>query len=146
MEKVKTDTSVSKGSKKVKTRHSDAELAEFKELIEVKCDAARKEVKSFEASLQRRSNNGIGKDFRFDAEDGAYSQETEYLTVMMNRQVRFIDHLEKALERIANKSYGRCRDTGELISKNRLLVVPHATLSLEAKIKRDGVLTGFNVS
>jgi RNA polymerase-binding transcription factor DksA len=67
-------------------------------------------------------------------EDGSLTLEREYLTQMAARQLQYIDHLEKALMRIANKTYGICRVTGKLIDKDRLRAVPHATLSMEAKL------------
>ncbi|MEX0813264.1 MAG: TraR/DksA C4-type zinc finger protein [Chitinophagales bacterium] len=119
---------------KEKTRYSDAELAEFKELIEQKIESARKELKFLQDQINTSSESSIGGDFKFGGvEDGAATQEKEYLNQMAARQMKFVDHLEKALERIANKTYGICRETGKLISKERLKAVPHATLSIEAK-------------
>ena len=66
-------------------------------------------------------------------EDGSMSMEREQLSQMASRQIQFIDHLEKAMMRIENKTYGICRVTGKLIDKARLRAVPHATLSIEAK-------------
>lgn len=121
-----------------KTRYTDTELAEFKELIETKIDSARKELKYLQNQINRSSETSIGDNFKFSGvEDGAASQEKEYLNQMAARQMKFIDHLEKALERIANKTYGICRDTGKLISKERLKAVPHATLSIDAKNAQD---------
>lgn len=117
-----------------KTRYTDAELAEFEELIKEKAESARKELKFLQDQINRNSESSIGGDFKFGGiEDGAASQEKEYLNQMAARQLKFIEHLEKARERIANKTYGICRETGKLISKERLKAVPHATLSIEAK-------------
>ena len=66
-------------------------------------------------------------------EDGTSTSEREYLSQMASRQIQYIGHLEKAMIRIENKTYGICRETGKLISKERLRAVPHATLSIEAK-------------
>lgn len=121
-------------AKTEKTRYTDTELAEFKELIEQKIESARKELKFLQDQINRSSESSIGGDFKFGGvEDGAATQEKEYLNQMAARQMKFIEHLEKALERIANKTYGICRETGKLISKERLKAVPHATLSIEAK-------------
>lgn len=121
-------------SNKEKTRYSDSELAEFRELIEQKIESAKKELKFLQDQINTSSDSSIGGDFKFGGiEDSAASQEKEYLNSMAARQQKFIDHLEKALERIANKTYGICRETGKLISKERLKAVPHATLSIDAK-------------
>ena len=69
-------------------------------------------------------------------EDGSLSMEREQLSQMASRQINFIHNLEKALVRIENKTYGICRESGKLIEKARLKAVPHATLSMEAKLGR----------
>lgn len=77
---------------------------------------------------------GDDSDARFKGlEDGTSTSEREYLSQMASRQIQYIGHLEKAMIRIENKTYGICRETGRLISKERLRAVPHATLSIEAK-------------
>ncbi|GIV34922.1 MAG: hypothetical protein KatS3mg031_2457 [Chitinophagales bacterium] len=119
----------------VKTRYSDAELEEFKSLIMEKLEAARKELKYLHEQINRTAElGGDDSDTKFTGlEDGTGTSEKEYLSQMASRQIQYIDHLEKALVRIANKTYGICRETGKLISKERLRAVPHATLSIEAK-------------
>ncbi len=116
-------------------RYNDAELAEFKELITKKLDAAKKELAYLQGLITRKDEmGGDNDDARYmTMEDGSMSMEREQLSQMASRQITFIDHLEKALMRIENKTYGICRVTGKLIDKARLRAVPHATLSIEAK-------------
>ena len=116
-------------------RYSDAELAEFKELISKKLDSAKKELAYLQGLITRRDEMGGDEtDNRYmTMEDGSMSMEREQLSQMASRQITFIDHLEKAMMRIENKTYGICRVTGKLIDKARLKAVPHATLSIEAK-------------
>lgn len=115
-------------------RYSDADLAEFKELITKKLDAAKKELTYLQGLITRKDETGDMEDARYmTMEDGSVSMEREQLSQMASRQIQFIDHLEKALMRIENKTYGICRVTGKLIDKARLRAVPHATLSIEAK-------------
>jgi RNA polymerase-binding transcription factor DksA len=115
-------------------RYSDADLAEFRELITKKLDAAKKELAYLQGLITRKDETGDMEDARYmTMEDGSVSMEREQLSQMASRQITFIDHLEKALMRIENKTYGICRVTGKLIDKARLRAVPHATLSIEAK-------------
>jgi RNA polymerase-binding transcription factor DksA len=116
-------------------RYSDAELVEFRELINRKLDAAKKELAYLQGLITRKDEmGGDNDDARYmTMEDGSMSMEREQLSQMASRQITFIDHLEKALMRIENKTYGICRVTGKLIDKARLRAVPHATLSIEAK-------------
>lgn len=115
-------------------RYSDAELAEFKELILKKLDTAKKELAYLQGLITRKDESGDLDEGRYmTMEDGSMSMEREQLSQMASRQITFIDHLEKALMRIENKTYGICRVTGKLIDKARLRAVPHATLSIEAK-------------
>lgn len=116
-------------------RYSDAELTEFRELINRKLDAAKKELAYLQGLITRKDEmGGDNDDARYmTMEDGSMSMEREQLSQMASRQITFIDHLEKALMRIENKTYGICRVTGKLIDKARLRAVPHATLSIEAK-------------
>ncbi|MBS1916190.1 MAG: TraR/DksA C4-type zinc finger protein [Bacteroidetes bacterium] len=116
-------------------RYSDADLAEFRELINKKLDAAKKELAYLQGLITRKDEmGGDNDDARYmTMEDGSMSMEREQLSQMASRQITFIDHLEKALMRIENKTYGICRVTGKLIDKARLRAVPHATLSIEAK-------------
>ena len=115
-------------------RYSDADLAEFKELISKKLEAAKKELAYLQGLITRKDETGDMEDARYmTMEDGSVSMEREQLSQMASRQIQFIDHLEKAMMRIENKTYGICRVTGKLIDKARLRAVPHATLSIEAK-------------
>jgi RNA polymerase-binding transcription factor DksA len=115
-------------------RYSDADLAEFREIINKKLDAAKKELAYLQGLITRRDEGGDMDEARYmTMEDGSVSMEREQLSQMASRQITFIDHLEKALMRIENKTYGVCRVTGKLIDKARLRAVPHATLSIEAK-------------
>lgn len=115
-------------------RYSDADLNEFREIINKKLDAAKKELAYLQGLITRRDEGGDMDEARYmTMEDGSVSMEREQLSQMASRQITFIDHLEKALMRIENKTYGICRITGKLIDKARLRAVPHATLSIEAK-------------
>jgi len=116
-------------------RYSDAELTEFRDLINRKLDIAKKELSYLQGLITRKDEmGGDNDDARYmTMEDGSMSMEREQLSQMASRQITFIDHLEKALMRIENKTYGICRVTGKLIDKARLRAVPHATLSIEAK-------------
>jgi RNA polymerase-binding transcription factor DksA len=116
-------------------RYSDSELGEFRELINRKLDAAKKELAYLQGLITRKDEmGGDNDDARYmTMEDGSMSMEREQLSQMASRQITFIDHLEKAMMRIENKTYGICRVTGKLIDKARLKAVPHATLSIEAK-------------
>jgi RNA polymerase-binding transcription factor DksA len=117
-------------------RYSDSELNEFRELINKKLEAAKKELAYLQGLITRKDDMGGDEtDNRYmTMEDGSMSMEREQLSQMASRQITYIDHLEKALIRIENKTYGICRVTGRLIDKARLRAVPHATLSLEAKL------------
>jgi len=115
-------------------RYSDAELEEFRELIGTKVVQSRTELEQLKAELQDYSENNE-EEKRWNME----STETvtkEYLSHQIARKFEYIKNLEKALTRITNKTYGICRETGELIPKDRLRLVPHATLSVEAKNRR----------
>ncbi len=115
-------------------RYSDADLSEFRELIQKKLDAAKKELNYLQGLITRKDESGDMEEARYmTMEDGSVSMEREQLSQMASRQIQFIDHLEKAMMRIENKTYGICRVTGKLIDKARLRAVPHATLSIEAK-------------
>jgi RNA polymerase-binding transcription factor DksA len=122
-------------------RYSDADLTEFRELIQRKLEAAKKELLYLQGLITRKDEmGGDDGDGRYmTMEDGSVSMEREQLSQMASRQITYIDHLEKALMRIENKTYGICRVTGKLIDKARLRAVPHATLSIEAKM---GVVRG----
>jgi len=117
-------------------RYNDADLAEFRDLINKKLVAAKKELAYLQGLITRKDDMGGDEtDNRYmTMEDGSMSMEREQLSQMASRQITYIDHLEKALIRIENKTYGICWVTGHLIDKARLRAVPHATLSLEAKL------------
>ena len=118
-----------------KTRYSDEELQEFKELILNKLEKARKDYDILKASLTGSDGNDIADTsptFKV-LEEGASVLSKEEAGRLAQRQAKFIAHLEAALVRIENKTYGICRATGKLIPKERLMAVPHATLSIEAK-------------
>jgi len=117
-------------------RYSDSELQEFRELITRKLETAKKELGYLQGLITRKDQmGGDESDNRYmTMEDGSLSMEREQLSQMASRQITFIDHLEKAMMRIENKTYGICRVTGKLIDKARLRAVPHATLSIEAKM------------
>ncbi len=126
-------------------RYSDADLVEFRELIQRKLESAKKELGYLQGLITRKDETGgDGDDGRYmTMEDGSVSMEREQLSQMASRQITYIDHLEKALMRIENKTYGICRVTGKLIDKARLRAVPHATLSMEAKM---GIVRGPQIS
>jgi RNA polymerase-binding transcription factor DksA len=116
-------------------RYSDAELVEFRELILKKLEQAKKELTYLQGLITRKDEMGGDENENryMTMEDGSMSMEREQLAQMASRQINYIDHLEKAMMRIENKTYGICRVTGKLIDKARLRAVPHATLSIEAK-------------
>lgn len=120
----------------LKTRYSDSELEEFRQLILEKYEAAKKELKYLQEQISRTGENATEEtENKYSSvDDGGSSMEREYLNQMASRQRLYIDHLDKALVRIQNKTYGICRVTGKLIEKDRLRAVPHATLSMEAKM------------
>ena len=116
-------------------RYSDADLAEFKALIESKIEVASKDLDDLRGSLSHRDDHGTddtAPTFKM-MEEGAATLSREEVAQLAGRQEKFLKHLENALIRISNKSYGVCRVTGKLIQKERLMAVPHATLSIEAK-------------
>jgi DnaK suppressor protein len=119
----------------IKTRYSDEDLKEFKEIILQKLDKAKKDY----ATLKDVLTNTDGNDTQDTSptfkvlEEGANVLSKEETGKLAQRQLKFIQHLQAALVRVENKTYGICRETGELISKERLRAVPHATLSIDAK-------------
>ena len=121
-------------TKAEKTRYSDQELEEFRVIIQTKLDRAQKEVDYYLQQLKEMADNPDAKVRGLD--DGTNTMENERLHSMTARQQKLIKHLENALIRIQNKVYGVCRETGTLISKERLRAVPHATLSIKAKSGR----------
>jgi len=116
-------------------KYSEGELSEFRELIQKKLDQAKKELNYLQGLITRKDEMGGDENENryMTMEDGSMSMEREQLAQMASRQINYIDHLEKAMMRIENKTYGICRVTGKLIDKARLRAVPHATLSIEAK-------------
>ena len=118
-----------------KTRYSDTELQEFKQLIEEKLETAKKDYELLKQTLSHSDGNDIqdtSPTFKV-LEEGASVLSKEETSKLAQRQLQFIQHLQAALIRIENKTYGICRQTGKLISKERLRAVPHATLSIDAK-------------
>ncbi len=116
------------------TRYNDEDLEEFKEIIEKKIERARGQLEYYEQQLQAMADNPDAKVKGLD--DGTGTAESEAISSMALRQQKLLKHLENALIRIENKTYGVCRETGQLISKERLRAVPHATLSIAAKRNR----------
>lgn len=124
-----------------KTRYSDAELAEFKAIIEEKLAKAKAEYDTLREVVINNGTNDIedtSPSFKTVEDDGANQLSKEEASHMAQRQYKFIQNLEAALVRIENKTYGICRATGKLIPKERLRLVPHATLTVEAKEKMSG--------
>lgn len=121
-----------------KTRYSDAELEEFRELILQKIEKAENDLRVIKESFINNQNNGTDDTSpTFKAfEEGSETMSKEQNAQLAGRQEKFIKNLRNALVRIENKTYGICRETGCLISKERLKLVPHATLSIEAKKRR----------
>lgn len=124
---------------KNKTRYSDEELQEFKEIIEQKLEEAKADLSILQSALSYKDDNGTddtGRSFNM-MEDGSDTLSREEQAQLALRQEKFIESLKNALIRIQNKTYGVCRVTGKLINKERLKLVPHATLSIEAKNQQD---------
>ena len=116
-------------------RFSDAELQEFKELINLKLDKAKNDLELIKSAYLNDSNNGTEDTSpTFKAfEEGSETMSKEANSQLAIRQEKFIRDLKNALIRIENKTYGICKVTGKLINKERLKIVPHATMSIEAK-------------
>jgi len=117
-----------------KTRYSDSELDEFRALINEKLKEAYDDYDMLKASLSNNNHgtDDTGRTFNM-MEDGSETLSREEVAQLAARQEKFIENLKNALMRIENKTYGICRVTGKLIQKERLKLVPHATLSIEAK-------------
>lgn len=121
-----------------KKRYNDKELAEFKQLINEKLETAQSDYDTLRGSLSHSDGNDTldtSPTFKV-LEEGAMVLSREETGKLAQRQEKFISHLKGALVRIENKTYGVCRETGNLISKERLRAVPHATLSIDAKNKQ----------
>jgi RNA polymerase-binding transcription factor DksA len=125
-------------SEYVKTRYSDSELVEFKELILKKLKIAKEELANLQEYLSNANANGtddtVGNYKTLD--DGSATHAKENNSQLASRQKKFIENLEAALIRIENKTYGICSVTGKLIQRERLLAVPHTTMSMEAKLNQ----------
>lgn len=119
-----------------KTRYSDEELQEFKEIILKKLTTSREEFTTLQKSLKDGNENGTDSTNNnyLTLDDGADTFEKENTTQLAARLMKFIQNLEAALVRIENKTYGVCKTTGKLIPKERLRAVPHTTQSIEAKL------------
>lgn len=120
-------------------RYSDADLAEFKQIIDEKLERARHDYSDMMRALRNDEGNDVADTsptYKI-LEEGAATQNKAELIVLAQRQQKFIQGLEAALIRIANKTYGIDRITGELIPKERLRTVPHATLSVESKMNKN---------
>ena len=118
------------------TRYSDEELEEFRAIIMEKLEAARAEYNTLRNVVMHNGSNDIedtAPTFKTVEDDGAYQRSKEEASQLAQHQYKFIKNLEAALVRIENKTYGICRVTGKLIPKERLRLVPHATLTVEAK-------------
>ena len=118
-----------------KERYTDEELMEFREIINEKLAKAKLEYDELMDSLTHRDGNDVDdtSPTYHSLEEGSHTQSKEEIINMAARQTKFIKGLQEALVRIENKTYGICRVTGQLIPKERLRAVPHATLSIEAK-------------
>ncbi|MGM0648910.1 MAG: TraR/DksA family transcriptional regulator [Bacteroidota bacterium] len=124
--------------KKEKKRYSEEELQEFKEIILEKLDKAKRDYEMYKSALNHDGSNDVedtSPTFKV-LEEGATVLSKEEAGRLAQRQAKFIQHLNAALVRIENGTYGVCRETGKLIAKERLKAVPHATLSIEAKNNR----------
>ncbi len=123
--------------KGVSKRYSDVELEKFKKIILKKIASAEQDLKLLKDSYSNASSNGTDDTYSSfkSFEEGSQTLSKESNTMLAARQGKFIRDLRNALVRIENKTYGICRETGKLISKKRLVLVPHATLSISAKNK-----------
>lgn len=118
-----------------KTRYTDAELDEFRAIINEKLEKAQRDYDQLKSSIMNQDGNGIedtSPTYKV-LEEGANTLSKEEVGRLAQRQQKFIQGLQAALIRIENKTYGICRETGKLIPAERLRAVPHATLSIEAK-------------
>lgn len=123
----------------IKKRYSDEDLAEFKEIIDQKLARARQDYTDMMKALRNDEGNDVADTsptYKI-LEEGSVTQNKQELIVLAQRQQKFIKSLEAALIRIQNKTYGIDRMTGELIPKERLRIVPHATLSVESKMNKN---------
>ena len=123
----------------ISKRYSDKDLAEFKTLIQDKISSAKRDLKRLRDSITQGAGNGTNDTYSaFKAfEEGSETLSKESNSILAQRQEKFIRDLNNALIRIENKTYGICRITGKLINKERLKLVPHATMSIEAKMQKN---------
>lgn len=122
-----------------KTRYSDEELQEFKEIILKKLEKAQADYELLKSNIMNTDGNDISDTsptFKV-LEEGASTLSKEEAGQLAQRQMKFIQHLKNALIRIENKTYGICRETGKLIPKERLRAVPHATLGIDQKLGKN---------
>lgn len=119
-----------------KLRYSDAELQEFKELINNKIDSAKNDIRILKGAFVQENGTNDTYSSANSYEDGAGTLAKENNSILIARQEKFVRDLELALIRIENKTYGICKVTKKLIQKERLKLVPHATMSIEAKNMR----------
>ena len=125
-------------SDQAKTRYNDAELAEFRTIIEKKIAKAEEDLALLREQFANDMNNGTddtSPQFK-SFEEGSITMSKERNSQLASRQEKFIRDLKNAIVRIENKTYGICRVTGKLIEEDRLKLVPHATLSMEAKLNQ----------
>ncbi len=122
-----------------KLRYSDEELKEFEELIRTKLEQTRNQLDFYKQSLSKRHDNGTDNTSGTSKllEDGADTTEKEHLNQQAARLQKYAQQLENALFRIKNGTYGICVDSGKLIPKERLRIVPHTQHSIEAKLKKN---------
>ena len=118
--------------KTVKTRYTEKELKEFEKIIDAKLVESKEQLDFYLTQMSDRADNPDNKVRGLD--DGIGTAEAERISTLANRLKKHIQHLENAKLRIKNKVYGVCRETGKLIAKDRLKAVPHASLSIEAKL------------
>jgi len=121
-----------------KTRYTDEELEEFRQIILQKLDIAKAEFRTLQGNLKDGNENGADSTNNnyLTLDDGADTAEKENLNQLAAHQLKFIKNLEAAMVRIQNKTYGICKTSGKLIPKERLRAVPHTTQTIEAKLKK----------
>jgi DnaK suppressor protein len=121
-----------------KTRYTDEELEEFRQIILQKLEIAKAEFRTLQGNLKDGNENGADSTNNnyLTLDDGADTAEKENLNQLAAHQLKFIKNLEAAMVRIQNKTYGICKTSGKLIPKERLRAVPHTTQTIEAKLKK----------
>ena len=139
MSKTSTDTANSKtnGAGQRRTPFSDEELAEFRALIMKKHESAMEDIDAMRAQVEDSREHESDSAYSFHMADaGTDAMEREKLYLMIARQQKYVGYLERALDRIDNKTYGICKVTGKPIAKERLMAVPHTEISIDAKRKQ----------